>query len=120
MLRSSNRVRKPSQRAREAGYTSAPHSQVAEPKEPAKRKATPKPRQPRAAKGKGKGRGKQRAASGESMVARPVLTVLKEEDERSVSLLLELASAALAPHFKPAVEVDLEARRRAFYASLRN
>ncbi|EFW15137.1 hypothetical protein D8B26_004516 [Coccidioides posadasii str. Silveira] len=115
MVRASTRVRKPSQRAREAGYTSAPHSQVTEKRELAKRKTTPKPRKPRAASGKGKGKQK------EEVVERPVfLTVLREEDERAVCLLLELASAALAPDFKTEVEVDLEARRRAFYAKLQN
>ncbi|EEP77618.1 predicted protein [Uncinocarpus reesii 1704] len=109
MARASTRVRKPSQRAREAGFTMAPHSQVAELKESARRKANPKPKQPRAANGK-----RKKAKS--QVVERPVLTVLREEDERAVCLLLELASTALAPDFN--LEVDLEARRRAFYASL--
>lgn len=63
MPRISKRVRKPSQRALEAGFTAAPHSRVAKIKEQAKRKTPAKPRQPRAVAGKAKGKGavKQRA-----------------------------------------------------------
>ncbi|KAI1961499.1 hypothetical protein LOZ58_003355 [Ophidiomyces ophidiicola] len=117
MLRVSTRIRKPSQRAKEAGYTGAPHSQVAALEKSAKLKMALKPRAPT-----GKGKGKQRAgglaANGDD-IKMPVLTV-NEEDERAVCLLLELVSAALAPDFKPEVEIDLDALRRAFNASLQN
>ncbi|KAI2021239.1 hypothetical protein LOZ07_006716, partial [Ophidiomyces ophidiicola] len=59
------------------------------------------------------------AANGDD-IKRPVLTALNEEDERAVCLLLELVSAALTPDFKPEVEIDLDALRRAFNASLQN
>ncbi|KAK2871785.1 hypothetical protein FQN49_002825 [Arthroderma sp. PD_2] len=41
---------------------------------------------------------------------------LSEEDEFAVTILLELASAALAPDFKPEVEVDLADLSNKFYS----